>query len=141
MTRSYFISIYPADKYIFMHMYIFPCEIQLIVNTRGHSRMSQAGCTCQKNSSNYKPRMLQAMIICDPEPVHTGTDENNLFQSCYWGSDMFIYLAHMGLCLLALTAPAGWQLFKSLSGLDSIPIPAELGGLRCGSHRDHRSDM
>lgn len=59
--------------------------MQIIVHTRGHSRMSQDSCTCQKNSSNYKPRMLQAMIICDPEPVHTGTDENNLFQKLLLG--------------------------------------------------------
>lgn len=65
--------------------------------------------------------MLQA-TICDPVPIHTGADEKKK-------TDMFIYLAHMWLCLLALTAPAGWQLFKSLSGLDSIPIPAEMGGV------------
>lgn len=76
--------------------------------------MSQDSCTCQKNSSNYKPRMLQAMIICDPEPVHTGTDENNLFQSCYWGSDMFIYLAHMGLCLLSTDSSCRLAAFQKL---------------------------
>lgn len=64
--------------------------------------------------------MLQA-TICDPVPIHIGADEKK--------TDMFIYLAHMWLSLLALTAPAGWQLFKSLSGLDSIPIPAEMGGV------------
>lgn len=85
--------------------------------------------------------MLQATIICDPVPTHSEADENNLFQSCYWGSDMFIYLAHMWLCLLALTAPAGWQLFKSLSALDSIPIPAEMGGLHCGLHSDNSADI
>lgn len=53
---------------------------------------------------------------------------------------MFIYLAHMWLCLLALTAPAGWQLFKSLSALDSIPIPAEMGGSHRGLHSDNGAD-
>lgn len=37
-----------------MHMYILPCKMQITVHTRGHSRMSQDSCTCQKNSSNYK---------------------------------------------------------------------------------------
>lgn len=83
----------------------------------------------------------QVTIICDLVPIHTGADENNFFQNCCWGSDMFIYLAHMWLCLLALTAPAGWQTFKSLSGLDSIPIPAEMGGSHHRLHSDNSADI